>query len=126
MRASLALLTAALLTTRLSAADPVDYSRDIKPILTKYCIGCHGPEKQRSGLRLDSAKSLLAGGNSGSILIPGKGDASRLLHAVTGSNDVAIMPPKPPRLAEKEIALLKRWIDEGAKAPKEEVVQTGS
>jgi len=47
------------------AADAVDYLRDVKPILAKNCIACHGTAKQRSGLRLDTAKGALAGGNAG-------------------------------------------------------------
>ncbi len=108
------------------AADPIDYTRDIKPILTKRCITCHGVEKQRSGLRLDTAKAALQGGNSGPIIAAGKSAASRIIHAVTGTHDAPAMPPKGPRLDGKEIALLKRWIDEGARPPASETVQTST
>src|SRR5438067_11561677 len=101
MRASLALLTVALLSAHLPAA-PVDYLRDVKPILTKHCFGCHGPDKQRSGPRLDTARAIFQGGNSGSIVVTGQSAASRLGHAITGSNDVSIMPPKPPRPADRQ------------------------
>src|SRR6266404_9070420 len=106
------------------AADPIDYTRDVKPILTKNCITCHGAVKQRSGLRLDTAKAAFEGGNSGPVIVAGKSAASRIIHAVTGTHDAPKMPPKGPRLDASQIALLKRWIDEGARAPASETVQT--
>jgi hypothetical protein len=105
----------------LSAAEPVDYVRDIKPLLAAHCLECHGPHKQRSGLRLDTAAAALVGGNSGPAIVPGKSLESRLLKAVRGADDVKPMPPKEPRLSERQIALLKAWIDQGAKAPAHEV-----
>ena len=118
------MLAALLFVPVARAADRIDYTRDIKPILTKRCITCHGAEKQRSSLRLDTAKAALEGGNSGPILVAGKSAASRIIHAVTGTHDAPSMPPKRPRLDAREIALLRRWIDEGAKAPASETVQT--
>src|SRR4051795_9247049 len=86
------------------AADTVDYTRDIKPILTKNCTTCHGAAKQRSGLRLDTAKAALEGGNSGPVVVAGKSAASRLIHAVTGTQDAPKMPPKGARLDATQIA----------------------
>src|SRR5581483_7973817 len=60
----------------------IDYQSDIKPILTASCVACHGPEKQRAGLRLDSRDQALKGGNSGPVLKPGDAVNSRLLHVV--------------------------------------------
>ena len=107
----------------LLAADAVDYLRDVKPILAKKCASCHNARKHRSGLRLDTAKAALEGGYSGPAVVPGKSHASRLFQAVTGVKNVPVMPPKGPRLSAREIALLKRWIDEGAKAPANEVIE---
>lgn len=103
-------------------AEPVDYARDIKPILVKNCVRCHGPQKQSASLRVDYYGGLEKGGNSGSTFHAGKGVESRLIQAVTGSNkDVARMPLNG-ELSAAEIALLRRWVDEGAKGPlKEEV-----
>jgi hypothetical protein len=106
------------------AADTIDYTRDIKPILAKNCTTCHGAAKQRSGLRLDTARAALEGGNSGPVVVAGKSADSRIIHAVTGTHDAPKMPPKGPRLDAKQVALLKRWIDEGAKAPSGETVET--
>src|SRR4051812_23827534 len=80
------------------AAEPVDYQRQVKPILARSCHECHGPDKQRSGLRLDSAAGLLQGGNAGPAVVPGQGAESRLILAVTGSGGLKVMPPKGPRL----------------------------
>jgi mono/diheme cytochrome c family protein len=104
----------------LAAAEAVDYLRDIKPIFTQHCYACHGPQKEKSGLRLDTAAAALRGGNSGPAILPGNASRSRLVKAVTGADDVALMPPKKPRLTAAQIARLKTWIDQGAKAPAQE------
>ncbi len=121
MRALLILLLAVFFPGLLTAAEPIDYARDIQPILTKHCTSCHGDKKQRSSLRLDSVMAARLGGNSGPAIVPGKSAASRLLIAVRGGNDeVAAMPPKGSRLSEHEIALLRDWIDGGAPVPPNE------
>jgi mono/diheme cytochrome c family protein len=99
----------------------VDFGRDVKPVLARHCLSCHGPDKQRSGLRLDSAAAILQGGNAGPAVVPSKSKDSRLLHAVTATGDVKPMPPKGPRLNEAEIAVLRGWIDAGAHGPPSEM-----
>jgi hypothetical protein len=102
-------------------AKPVDYLRDIKPLLARHCTACHGAEKQKSGLRLDSAALAKRGGDSGPAVEPGKSSESLLIQAITGAEGVAAMPPEgKERLSGDEISLLKTWIDQGAKAPDEE------
>jgi mono/diheme cytochrome c family protein len=99
----------------------VDYVRDIKPLFAKHCTSCHGAEKQKSGLRLDSVALARRGGDSGTAIEPEKSAESLLIQAVTGAEGVAAMPPKgEPPLSSDEIALLKAWIDQGAKAPVED------
>ena len=99
----------------------VDYAADIKPLLAKHCTSCHGAEKQKSGLRLDSAAAATKGGDNGPAIEPGKSAESLLIQAVTGAEGVAAMPPKgQPRMSPDEITLLKSWIDQGAKAPVED------
>jgi hypothetical protein len=115
-----------LLASPLFAGEAVDYLRDVKPLLKRYCYECHSAQKHRSGLRLDSAAAILRGGNSGPGVIPGKSRASKLYQAVTGLDDTKRMPPKEPRLTEAQVALLKSWIDQGAKAPAKEVTETSS
>lgn len=101
----------------LPAAESVDYLGQIKPILAKNCYACHGAQKQRGGLRLDTAKSIREGGDSGPVIVPGKSATSKLMLAINGAKDVKVMPPKEPRLSAEQIALLKTWIDQGALAP---------
>ena len=121
MRAILILGLSAVVPGFLAAAEPIDYGRDIQPILTKHCTSCHGAKKQRSSLRLDSVRAARRGGNSGPALVPGKSDASRLIIAVTGGNDdVHAMPPKGPRLSASDVARLRAWIDGGAVVPANE------
>src|SRR6516225_12427776 len=121
MKPLLPLCVAALLPGLGRAADAVDYTRDVKPLLAKHCGSCHGADKQRSGLRLDTAASIRKGGDSGPAVVPGKSGDSRMIQAVTGAEDVVAMPPKGPRLTEKEIATLRAWIDTGAPTPANEV-----
>src|SRR5262245_14444280 len=99
----------------------VDYVRDIKPILKKHCVGCHGSEKQKSGLRLDTVAFARRGGDSGAAIEPGKSADSLLIQAITGAEGVTAMPPKDEApLSKDQIALLKLWIDRGAGAPGED------
>src|SRR5260370_26630695 len=106
-------------------ANPVDYLRDVKPILSQYCYSCHGPQKQKSGLRLDTAAAARKGGNLGPAIVPGKSEESLLVKAVVGSDEsLPRMPYQKPPLDDKQIALLKTWINQGAKAPDNERLES--
>ena len=96
---------------------PVDFDRDVKPIFAKHCVSCHGAEKAKSGLRLDTRADALAGSDSGKVIVPGKSADSRLIKYVSDDNPDTRMPPKGPRLTAAEIAILQQWINEGAKGP---------
>ena len=98
----------------------VDYVRDVKPILQKNCYSCHGPLRQKSGLRLDHVSFLREGGENGSA-IAGSGGESLLVRVVNGSGDIERMPLEAKPLSDEQIATLKAWIDEGAKAPDEKL-----
>lgn len=103
-------------------AEDVDFARDVQPILTAKCVKCHGAEKQESGLRLDSGLVTLKGGDSGPAVVPGKAMESLLILAVTGKSDtISRMPAKGEPLSDTEVAILKRWIEGGAKIPTREV-----
>jgi hypothetical protein len=107
------------------AADPVDYLRDIRPILSQHCYSCHGPQKQKSGLRLDTVAAACKGGNSGPAIVPGKSGESLLIKAVTTSDEnLPRMPFQKPPLSSRDIALLKTWIDQGAKVPADERLES--
>ena len=105
------------------APSTVDYAAEIKPLLARHCTSCHGTEKQKSGLRLDTVAAAAKGGDNGAAIEAGKSLESLLIQAITGAEGVAAMPPKgQPPLSPDEIALLKKWIDQGAKAPADETV----
>jgi|SRR6266478_5390403 len=97
------------------------YATDIKPILDKSCIKCHGPEKQKGKLRLDTLEAVLKGGEDGKVIEPGKSAQSILVHNVAhvGDEDLYMPPPdnkdKIPPLTKEQIGLIRAWIDQGAK-----------
>ena len=88
------------------------FEREIRPILVEHCQSCHGAKKQESGLRLDSAKGLATGGDSGAVIVPGSADKSRLIEAVRYGG-VTKMPPRG-KLSAKAIASLEKWVAAGA------------
>jgi len=100
----------------LSSQSPIDYTGQVKPLLTRHCVSCHGVAKPRGGLRLDTAAAALKGGKSGAVVLPGRGEESPLIAALRGDGTTERMPLKRPPLAEAEISLLQGWIDQGAKA----------
>jgi mono/diheme cytochrome c family protein len=101
---------------------PVDFQKEIRPIFAEKCFACHGALKQQGELRIDSVKGMLEGGNNGPSIVAGKSGESLLMSHVLGADGRERMPPPKDGEAmnEKQIALLKRWIDEGAKAPAED------
>ena len=116
------LLTIAPLYAQVPAASsdkPVDFNRDVRPILSNRCLACHGPDegKREAGLRLDEAASATAPLPSGSLaIVPGKPADSELLKRIHSTdNDVRMPPPefgKP--LTDSEKSILQRWIAQGA------------
>ncbi|WP_395739445.1 DUF1553 domain-containing protein [Prosthecobacter sp.] len=114
----------AFLTTAASAADMTHFEQRIRPLLIANCIDCHGPDKQKGGLRLDSRAGWQMGGDSGPAVVPGKSAESKLWQAVCYSDRDLKMPPKR-KLKDSEIADIKQWIDDGAPDPRDEVASSG-
>lgn len=85
----------------------------VKPLLDSRCVSCHGPEKQKGNLRLDTREAALKGGDVGPAVVPGKPGESLLLQAVLHTKADLEMPPKD-KLSVKDIAVLERWVREGA------------
>ena len=94
-----------------------DFNTQVAPIFKKYCNGCHNADEKEGGLILDSFDSALKGGKRGAVIVPGKSDLSRLVLSV----EKKVKPVMPPEGNEgpkaDEIAILKDWIDAGAKGP---------
>jgi len=99
-------------------AAPPAFVTDIRPILAEHCFKCHGPDKQKSGYRLDVKAVALTGGESGEPnILPGRGAASPLVKFITGEVEDMKMPPEGDRLPPEQIAAIKAWIDAGADWP---------
>jgi mono/diheme cytochrome c family protein len=93
----------------------VDFERDIEPVFAARCIKCHGPEKQKEGFRLDQRAAAFAGGDSGEPgLVPGDARGSELFRRIDPVDELDRMPPKGEPLTPAEVALIRRWIEEGA------------
>ena len=104
------------------AADAPDYARDIQPILASRCYPCHSDKVQMHGLRLDRKADAFGGGSSGTpSIVPGNSARSLLIRYVSGVDRGVVMPPNGPRLEPAQIEMLRRWIDNGAHWPDEEV-----
>ncbi|HEV3166974.1 MAG TPA: DUF1549 domain-containing protein, partial [Isosphaeraceae bacterium] len=109
-----------LLATSAPAQAPIDFSRDVRPILQARCFTCHGPEKQKSGLRLDERAAVFKGGDSGPAIVPSESDESELIRRINSDEADVRMPPKGERLTAEQARILKSWIDQGAKWPEDD------
>ena len=107
-----------------SADPPVDpaevafFESKIRPLFIEHCQQCHGPSKQKGGLRLDSRAAMLTGGDRGPAVVAGKPKESLLFTAVGYQDEDLKMPPKK-KLSAGQIADIERWVQRGAPWPKE-------
>jgi hypothetical protein len=101
--------------THQATGGEIDFARDIAPILEEHCWYCHGEDEQESGLRLDRRGSMLRGGDYGlPTIVPGKPEKSYLVEVINHRDPDMAMPPDEDKLPAERIALLTRWIKEGA------------
>lgn len=103
-----------------NATKKVDFVREVQPILANHCVKCHGPEKQKGGLRLDVKSDAFKQLDSGKPAVTrNQGKESLLIELVRGNEFDEIMPPKGKGkpLTPAQIATLTRWIDQGADWP---------
>ncbi|MBL9198936.1 MAG: DUF1553 domain-containing protein [Opitutaceae bacterium] len=99
-------------------AGGVDFFRDIKPILEANCFACHQGAKVKGGLQLDTRAAALRGGRGdGPAIVPGQPKASPLFQRITSHDPEEVMPAKGDRLRTADVALVERWIAEGAVWP---------
>jgi WD40 repeat protein len=114
-----AVLPFLLLAGPVAAADPapgkVSYYKDVRPILQQHCQGCHQPAKAGGGYVMTAHAGLLKAGDSGAeAVVPGKPEKSYLIELVTPKDGQAEMPKDRPPLKPDQVALIARWISEGA------------
>ena len=116
---TLAVLAAGIVASTQAAADGdaglVDFDLDVRPILSRTCFECHGPdaEARRAEVRVDTEDGLL--GDFG-VVVPGDPDASLLFERITHGSPKRVMPPPEARhqLSPDEIETIRRWIEQGA------------
>ncbi len=109
----LACLLIPVITATAAAADPVNYEDHIRPIFRRYCLKCHGDDKQEADLNLQNYASAMKGGSGGKVLIPGRASTSLLYAAITNEDADARMPPNSPSLPDDQLALIHKWIQDG-------------
>src|SRR5437773_3006399 len=123
IRLTFALCVSLGFALRLDAA--VDYVREVKPVLSEHCYRCHGASQQKSGLRLDTAAFAAKGGENGAAFVAGKPAESLMVQLLKGTHkDLARMPYKKPPLSEVQIALIEKWIAQGATVPANEAPES--
>src|SRR5262249_34727106 len=113
------LLAALGLVTPVRAEEPAAlefFEKSVRPGLVEKCVGCHGVEKQKGGLRLNTREALLVGGERGASIIVGKPKESVLVRALRHTDEDLKMPPAG-KLSDREISAVEKWIELGAPWP---------
>jgi uncharacterized membrane protein len=100
-----------------TAAAPgrIDFARQVEPIFRAACVECHGPDKVKARLRMDSVAGLQAGGKNGALFVPGDPDASLLMRRVLGLDGEDQMPLDNDPLTPEQLDTLRQWIVQGAR-----------
>jgi tricorn protease-like protein len=103
-----------LVLPALARTEPVSFSRDIKPVLARQCAACHQEQSKQSDLLVTSYQGLQKGGRKGAAWVAGKPDDSVLIRYLTGRTEPR-MPLGGKPLSDEQIALFRRWVEEGAR-----------
>jgi len=90
------------------------FAADIYPIFSEKCAKCH-TKKTRGGLSVNTREAVLKGGKSGKVVVHGESQNSLLYKMIIGQEDLKQMPRKRDPLNDRQLELIKRWIDQGAK-----------
>lgn len=109
------LFVVVLMAASQSFAQPanIDFAHDIQPIFSKRCAKCHSGTQRKGGLSINTRQSLLAGGENGRVVQPGKSGDSSLIARLIATDDSERMPPEGEPLTKQQIDTLRRWIDSG-------------
>src|SRR5436309_9564888 len=103
-------LALCLTAAPLAAQQAPSYAKQIQPFFARYCLECHSCQEPEGGLNLESYKSLFQGGEHGTVLTPGKPDASRIVRMVEGKGKPSMPPKKARQPKPEEVALLRAWV----------------
>src|SRR5436190_4255958 len=101
-----------LLASSIRAQEKFTYQEHILPLIEANCAKCHNSDKKKADLDLTTYQGALKGSGSGAVLLSGNPDGSKLWKAVTHAEEPN-MPPNRPKLADKELELIKKWISGG-------------
>ena len=93
---------------------PINFTKEIKPLLEASCIKCHGRGRDKGDFQIDSRETLLKGGGSGPAIVVGKSAESYLIELIMGFDPDNVMPKKGTKLTREQIGLFRAWIDQGA------------
>ncbi|MEO6739990.1 MAG: DUF1549 domain-containing protein [Chthoniobacteraceae bacterium] len=115
----LLLISAAAFAAQLPppADRPVDFAKDIQPLLESSCVKCHAKGKDRGGLSMETHEGLLKGGDTGGAIVPGNSAKSLMIELVASDDVESLMPRRGKRWTPEQVGLLRAWIDQGAKWP---------
>lgn len=102
-------------STPMTSAAEIDFAHDVVPVLRKQCGKCHTGDKKQGGFSMNTREQLLAGGEAGKGVIPGKSSQSELIRRMKSNDPTLMMPPEGDRVPADQIATLSAWIDAGAK-----------
>ena len=108
-----------------SAAEDPDFNGQVLPLFRKYCNGCHNTKEAEGGLVLEDYARAMKGGENGAAIVAGKSGESRLWKLVSGQDDPKMPPETAAQPKPAELAIVKAWIDAGAKTPKGGLAATG-
>src|SRR5690606_35148981 len=120
MRAIVPALLIGMISPALTAATPPEqiefFEKQVRPVLAEHCYSCHGPEKQKAELRLDSREALLKGSDIGPVVVPGKPEEGSFIKSIRHEGD-SKMPEKEDKLSDEKIAALTEWVRMGLPWP---------
>jgi len=113
-----------MLAPAFAQGQEIDYTRQIKPLLSQHCADCHGMDLQEGGFRVDSGGLVVRGGDRGVSVVAGKPDESLILKVLQGEGEIPQMPLEADPLTNTQIKLIRDWIAQGAKLSEEEASTT--
>ena len=96
------------------AEDAPTFEREVLPVLTKSCVSCHGPDKQKSGFRADGLDGFVNSGKNGPWVVPGDSENSKIIQLLSGRMRLKKDQEKH-QLPASQVQMLRLWIDSGAR-----------